>query len=418
MTHVQSLTDRALRALTKPKPAAVAIFDTEVKQLQVRANASGTAVSFSVLKRPPGSRTLARFPVGTYPLTGLAEARAKAREVLREIENGVDPRVRKAEEARQAAAEKASTFAAVAEAFIARHVSKQRSARPIEQRIRRELIPRWGERPIASISRTDVVAMLDEIVDRGHIEAAHSTLACTKRLFGWAAIRYGLEHTPVDRVFAGDVIGPKSARERLLDARELKLIWQATEETPIGQMFGSYARLLLLLGVRRCELGEATWDEFDLTDDNATWTVPSVRMKAKAAHVIPLPPFAAGILRTLLRSGFLPRPGDRIFRGIHYGRMKRQLDARIKALNSDGKALPRWVWHDCRRTFRTGLSTIGIAPHIAELAIAHHQQGIRKVYDLHRYDDEKRAAFTAWERHLLSIVTPPPANVVPLRREA
>ena len=55
MTHVQSLTDRALRALTKPKPAAVAIFDTEVKQLQVRANASGTAVSFSVLKRPPGS---------------------------------------------------------------------------------------------------------------------------------------------------------------------------------------------------------------------------------------------------------------------------------------------------------------------------------------------------------------------------
>src|SRR5262249_33780010 len=77
MTHdssdAQSLTDRALRALTRPKPAPVAIFDTDVKHLQVRASVNGT-VSFGVLKRPPGSRKLARFPVGTYPLTTLAEA--------------------------------------------------------------------------------------------------------------------------------------------------------------------------------------------------------------------------------------------------------------------------------------------------------------------------------------------------------
>ena len=47
-----SLTDRALRVLTRPKPAPVAIFDADVKQLQVRASVSGT-VAFSVLKRPP-----------------------------------------------------------------------------------------------------------------------------------------------------------------------------------------------------------------------------------------------------------------------------------------------------------------------------------------------------------------------------
>jgi integrase len=397
-----SLTDRALRALTRPKPAPVAIFDTDVRQLQVRASVNG-AVSFSVLKRPPGSRKLARFPVGTYPLTTLAEARTKARDVLREIEGGVDPRVRKAEEARQAAAEKASTFAAVAEAFIARYVRTKRSARPVEQRIRRELIPRWGARPIKAITRADVVAMLDEITGRGHIEAAHSVLAVTKRLFSWAAIRYGLEHTPVDRVFAGDVIGPKSLRKRVLDEREIALIWHASAEVPAAP----YVRLLMLLGVRRCELGEATWDEFDL--DNAMWTVPASRMKANDAHSIPLSPMAMEILHAL------PRSGARVFGTLHYGRIKRMLDARVRALNG-GKALPRWTLHDCRRTFRTGLSTLGVMPHVAELCVAHRQKGISRVYDLHRYTNEKRDAFVRWERRLLSIVSPPPDNVRPLRR--
>src|SRR6516164_3261106 len=241
-----SLTDRALRVLTRPKPAPVAIFDADVKQLQVRASVSGT-VAFSVLKRPPGSRKLARFSVGTYPLITLAEARTKAREILRAIEGGVDPRIRKAEEARAAAAAQASTFAAVAEAFIVRYVRSKRSARKIELLIRRTLIPRWGERPIATITRGDVIALIDEIVDRDHPEAAHTTLAYTRRLFGWAVPRYDLEHAPTDHVRAIDVIGAKAVRRRVLDVREIALVWRAAEGAP-------FARLLLLLGLRRSEL--------------------------------------------------------------------------------------------------------------------------------------------------------------------
>jgi len=218
-----------LKALTQPKPAPVAISDTDVKQLQVRASINGT-VSFSVLKRPPGSRTLARFPVGTYPLIALAEARVKAREILREIESGVDPRVRKAEEARAASAAKDSTFAAVAEAFITRYIRNKRSAHEIEQLIRRTLIPRWGERPIGSITRGDVIGLIDEIVDRGYPEAAHTTLAYTRRLFSWAVPRYNLEHAPTDHVRAIDLIGPKAIRKRVLNEHELALIWRATED--------------------------------------------------------------------------------------------------------------------------------------------------------------------------------------------
>lgn len=38
---------------------------------------------------------------------------------------------------------------------------------------------------------------------------------------------------------------------------------------------------------RPAEVTEAEWKEFDL--DNALWTIPSTRMKARREHVISLP---------------------------------------------------------------------------------------------------------------------------------
>lgn len=45
-------------------------------------------------------------------------------------------------------------------------------------------------------------------------------------------------------------------------------------------------KLLLLTFVRKTELLEATWREFDL--QNAKWLMPAERLKMKEAHVVPL----------------------------------------------------------------------------------------------------------------------------------
>src|SRR5262249_15520049 len=150
-----------------------------------------------------------RLTLGSYPTLGLAEARARAREALRELEDGVDPRARKAAEARAKVAKQASTFAAVAEEFIARHVVSKRTARDIEALIRRELIPRGGERPIADIRRADITALIDEIRGRGHPEAARQVYAYTRRLFGWAVGRGLLEHSPADHIPKQDILDAK-----------------------------------------------------------------------------------------------------------------------------------------------------------------------------------------------------------------
>src|SRR5262249_45124160 len=266
-----------------------------------------------------------------------------------EMQDGIDPRARKAEEARIAVAEKVRTFGAVAESFIARHVVGKRTAREIEARIRRELIPRWGERPIAGISRNDVIAVIDEIVDRGHPEAARQTLVYVRRLFRWAVPRYDLQYAPTDHLAAKDLAGAKKPRQRILSDSELVLVWRATEE-PEAAYYGPFIRLLLLLGVRRSELGRAIWLEFDELDAGR-WTIPAARTKSDQPRTVPLSPPAIDILRTLGR--VLPRGKDYVIGGaqIHYARAKHRLDRRVPALNG-GHALPRLTPPPLRRPIR------------------------------------------------------------------
>ena len=133
-------------------------------------------------------------------------------------------------------------------------------------------------------------------------------------------------------------------------------------------------------------------------------------MKMEVAHVVPLPAPVVEMLRSL------PQGNGYVIGGapIHYSRAKAQLDARMTALNG-GKPIPSWRWHDLRRTCRTGLSRVGVAPHIAEAAVGHRKQGMNKVYDQYEFLAEKRHAFETWAAFVLRLVEPPEGKVIPLR---
>jgi hypothetical protein len=61
------------------------------------------------------------------------------------------------------------------------------------------------------------------------------------------------------------------------------------------------------------------------------------------------------------------------------------------------------------------LSSLGVSPFIAELILGHQQKGVHKVYDVHRYQAEKRDALEQWASKLRTIIAPPPANVVAIK---
>ncbi|WP_294644291.1 hypothetical protein [uncultured Aureimonas sp.] len=60
--------------------------------------------------------------------------------------------------------------------------------------------------------------------------------------------------------------------------------------------------------------------------------------------------------------------------------------------------------HDIRRTFRTGLSRLGIDTETAERAIGPARAELLQIYDRDGAEDKLRAAFEAWATHVAKIV--------------
>src|SRR5215831_4043517 len=80
----RALSDRFLRSLVRPNSKDQEIWDPSLRGFGCRARKTGV-VSFFVMRRPRGQRKLVRLTLGSYPTLGLAEARARAREALREL---------------------------------------------------------------------------------------------------------------------------------------------------------------------------------------------------------------------------------------------------------------------------------------------------------------------------------------------
>ncbi len=102
----------------------------------------------------------------------------------------------------------------------------------------------------------------------------------------------------------------------------------------------------------------------------------------------------------------------------NFSKAKNALDAAMKAeLEKEGHAFEEFNIHDVRRSCRTRFSDsrLKIGPEIRERLLAHTPPKIQQIYDLHEFEDEKRAALESWHAALERIVNPSTGdNVVQL----
>ena len=409
------LTDRYLKSL-KPAPAGKrsVCWDAAKPSFGVRVTDRGV-ISFFVMRRMPGKPQPVRVVLGRYPEISLAQARKLAAAALGDLVSGVHPKVR-------ADRQKANTFAALVEQFLRRPAAaRQRTASEIEKAINRHLIPRWGRRVASEIKRRDVIAMLGAIDAGAGPYMAAKALALASGVYRFGITHELVENNPCTSIKPSDFVGAIAPRQRVLTDSEIALVWQATrgeirKGTGIESTYpaGPFVRLLLLTAVRRNEAACMKWAEVDF--DKALWVLPESRTKSGTPHEVPL----SGMTIDLLRS--LPRftGGDFVFSTTGgripiqgFGIFKNTIDTRAAELVPSG--LTNWRFHDLRRTARTNLASLGVSPFIAELILGHQQKGVHKVYDVHRYQAEKRDALERWANRLRDIVTPPPANVRRLR---
>jgi hypothetical protein len=159
MPQKRLLTDRTLKAL-KPAEAGTRyiVWDVAVPGFGVRVTDKGRR-TFIVMRRRPGDRNPVRHAIGETASVSLKKARELARSALDDLASGTHPTDKRNEFRRAEAQRRKDTFAAVADDFITRHVAKLRSGAAVTATIHRYLIPRWGDRPISTISRRDVVEL-------------------------------------------------------------------------------------------------------------------------------------------------------------------------------------------------------------------------------------------------------------------
>ena len=410
----RQLTDTGVRKLAPPASGRLEIYDALVPWMAVRVTPNGHK-SFVARARIKGQDRPIRYTIGPASLLTVADARQRARDVLLKMQAGADPRQEKRTQEAAIERRKRTTFAAVAEAYIADHVDALRTGARTAADIRRYLIAAWGTVPIESISSDDVAELVQAIVADGKPVMADRVLVYAKHLFKWAASPARprgerLQVNPAAGLSPRDFAIKHEPRQVALNADHLRAIWTCSAQ--LGEPLASYFKMLLLSGQRRSEIGGLQWSEIDFGEGVIVF--PANRMKAGRAHEVPLTGQMVDLLKAIPRTGpyvFGPRGQQAV---CNFDRLKKRLD---RLMGQGHPGLPAWTIHDIRRAVRTGLGAIPQVPHdVAELMVAHIPPALTRTYNLHGYRDEKRRGFELWGERLARIVEPPADNVTSLRR--
>ncbi len=355
-----------------------------------------------------------RFILGHFPETPLAQARADAGRYREDASKGIDPKAARPRRIRAHAlvatpsTAGARTSAAkpddkhsvefLASEFLELYVKPARK-RPqyVEAILNKDVLPEWKGRDARTIKPREVIELLDKIVSRGSPVMANHTAGVLGQMFKYGVHRSIVDDSPVKLLVRPG--GKEKPRQRALSDQELTAFLAnplACTRTP---RLSHVMTILLLTAVRRGELAMARWRHVDLKA--GVWTVPAENTKTGKLATVPLTAWAVREFEALKREARKSPwvlPGKDASEHIDPKLLTRS-PAKCAARFKKAGIAP-FTLHDLRRTVRTGLGRLKVAPHIAELCLNHAQPGIVGVYDVHAYLDEKRAALDQWATHL------------------
>jgi integrase len=376
MTLRKGLTDFQVKN-AKPKAALYEISDGHQRGLRLAVQATG-AKSWIVRYRHPitGKSRKLTLPPG---LT-LAHARKLAADAMFQVATGVDPIDAKREQKQAAVAATEGTLAAVAKQYLDLAASKLRSHHHYEGVLKRHVLPRLGERQVASLKRSEIVAALDKVESASGPSAADMALAVLGVVLSWHERRSDAFQSPIIKGMRRVKVSER-AGDRVLADDEIRAVWHAAGDERIG-LFGQVVRFMVLTGARRAEAAGLRRSEIETIRDNVSdivvWRLPASRSKSKREIVRPLSKAALGIVED-----------QPVIADCDYAFT---LDGTRPMSISHGKqpfdqiaGVADWRLHDLRRVYRSLLSRCRVPFEIAERLLGHSQPLLVKTYDQHSH---------------------------------
>ena len=220
------MTDVGIRKL-KSKSDRYEQWEDGRTSLGIRISAKGkkTFVYMYWLNGKARRMTLGTYGDGPNHLT-LADANVKHAEARKALDEGQDA-ASETVETRKAERE-AETVTNLVETFLAKWARPRKCSAAEDERIlNKKMIPHWRIRIAKDVKRRDIIALLDDIVDRGAPIQANRTMACVRRMFSWAIGRYMLDTSPCARIKAP---APENRSDRAMSDDEIATFWHGLDE--------------------------------------------------------------------------------------------------------------------------------------------------------------------------------------------
>lgn len=343
--------------------------------------------------------------LGGYPTVTLAQAREKARFARDQVTSGVDPIHERKAAASALRAHQATrrTFKEVATAYVAFQEPAWKNPKHRKQwtsTLEAYAYPVIGDLSVDAITEHQVIAVLEPIWTTKS-ETASRLRGRIESILDWARVRGHREGENPAR-WKGHLDKVFPAQSQIHQVRHFKamsaastpkfLARLATQETVSALAL----RFLMLTAARSGEVRGAEWAEIDV--DQAIWTIPASRMKAKRLHRVPLSAPALQVLKEA-RALPMPSPSHLIFPSVRGGVLSdMSLTAVMRRMGVE--AVP----HGFRSTFRDWVGEYTQYPSdLAEMALAHVLPN--KTEAAYRRGDaleKRRAMMDAWANHCLS----------------
>ncbi len=403
-----TLTDTKIKTLKSGKKAFI---ESDNGGLHIEVQPSGTK-TWRMRYRLAGKQE--KVTLGDYPTYSLAEARTWRDDCKALTGRGLSPMALKRGDLTPDDA--TPTVKELAQAFIRKWCLKTRekakaadtvevfarrwyaeiaepansNPRNIKRILDKDVIPVIGDKQIADVTVTDILAITDKIKNRGADQMALQARNMLKRLFAYAIAREKTQFNPAAAIEAKFIAQAKS-RDVALTLEEIGKLLRAIYQSSMKRAHKLALHLLILCMVRKSELIEARWEEFNL--EKSEWEIPGKRMKKDKPHLVPLSRQAVAMFEELkgLASGsewVFPSRGS-----LDQPIAKSTLNVTVRTLEVDVR---NFVIHDFRRTASTHLHESGFNSDWVEKCLAHEQKGIRGVYNRAQYADQRREMLQWW----------------------
>ena len=352
--------------------------------------------------------------LGVYPEVRATEAREQRDAAKRLLRDRRDPGEVRRDQKRTAVVAGQNTFQSVALEWFTKFSAgwAKGHADKVIGRLKRDIFPWLGGRPIGDIKALEVLHILRRIEHRGALETAHRALQNCSQVFRYGVVTGRAERDPTtDLRGALPPTNPKHYAT-ITDPKAVGALLRAINGYEGSAVTKCALQLAPLVFVRPGELRRAEWPEFDL--DGREWRIPAERMKMKAPHIVPLSLQAAAIMRELQP---ITGTGRYVFPGARTAKRPMSENTVNAALRRLGYAKDEMTGHGFRSMASTLLNEAGWNRDAIERQLAHAERDeVRAAYNYAEHLPERKRMMQAWADYLDGLTSG--ANIMPIRRVA